>query len=240
LYANYSRGYRNGAFNGQAFNDPSEMIPVESETVDGFEVGFKSELLDRRIRLNGAAFYYDYQDQQFLDIDPATAAQRLINIDSSTIYGLELELTALVTDNFTLRSGLGLLETEVDEGIVKGVDVSGNELVQAPKVNFNLALDYDIPVGDAGFVQLHADTVWVDDQYFDILNTALIEQEAYWVSNARISFYSADDRYSVSLWGKNLEDKRYYSKPFDLSDFGMVISHIGAPRMFGIEGTVRF
>jgi iron complex outermembrane receptor protein len=240
LYASYSHGYRNGAFNGQAFNDPAEMEPVEAETVDAIEVGFKSELFDRRIRLNGAAFYYDYSDQQFLDIDPATAAQRLINIDSSTIYGLELELTALVTDNFTVRSGLGLLDTEVDEGVVKGVDVEGNSLVQAPEVNFNLALDYDIPVGEAGFVQLHADTSYADDHYFDILNTELIEQEAYWVTNARISFYSADDRYSVSLWGKNLADELYATKSFDLSDFGYTMSHIGAPRMFGVEATLRF
>jgi len=239
LYANYSRGYRNGAFNGQAFNDPSEMEPVAPESVDVFEVGFKSELMDRRVRLNGAAFYYDYSDQQFLDIDPATAAQRLVNVDSSTIFGLELELTALLTDNFRVRSGLGWLDTEVDEGTVKGTDISGNSLVQAPELNFNLALDYDIPVGSVGTIQLHADTSWVDDQYFDILNTPLIEQGAYWVSNARVSFYSADDRYSVSLWGKNLADEHYDSKPFDLSDFGYTISHIGAPRMFGVEATLR-
>jgi iron complex outermembrane receptor protein len=192
------------------------------------------------MRLNGAAFYYDYSDQQFLDIDPATAAQRLVNIDSSTIYGLELELTALITDQLTLRSGLGLLDTEVDKGVVKGVDVEGNDLVQAPNVNFNVAVDYDIPVGDAGYVQLHADTVYVDDQYYDILNTSLIEQEAYWVSNARISFNSADDRYSVSLWAKNLADEQYSTKTFDLSDFGYTASHVGAPRMFGVEGTLRF
>ncbi len=240
LYVNYSHGYRNGAFNGQAFNDPAEMEPVEAESVDAVEVGFKSELFDRRLRLNGAAFYYDYSDQQFLDIDPATAAQRLVNIDSSTIYGMELELTVLVTDSLTVRSGLGLLDTEVDEGVVKGVDVEGNDLVQAPDVNFNLAMDYDIPVGSAGTVQLHADTSYAGDQYFDILNTELIEQEAYWVTNARISFYSADDRYSVSLWGRNLADEQYSTKSFDLSDFGYTMSHIGSPRMFGVEATLRF
>ena len=107
-------------------------------------------------------------------------------------------------------------------------------------MNFNLALDYDIPVGQAGFVQLHADTSYADDHYFDILNTELIEQGSYWVTNARISFHSADDRYSVSLWGKNLADEVYATKSFDLSDFGYTISHIGSPRMFGVEATLRF
>jgi iron complex outermembrane receptor protein len=101
-------------------------------------------------------------------------------------------------------------------------------------------MDDDIPVGSAGYVQLHADTVYVDDQYFDVLNISLIEQEAYWVSNARISFNSADDRYSVSLWGRNLADEDYSTKSFDLSDFGYTISHIGSPRMFGVEATLRF
>ena len=242
FYANYSRGYRNGAFNGQAFQDPSEMVPADAETVDAFEVGFKSELFDSMVRLNGAAFYYEYSDQQFLDIDSETAVQRLVNIDSSTIYGLELEATALVTDNFTARAGLGLLDTEIDDGFVKGQDVEGKSLPQAPEVNFNLALDYDIHIGDGGgFVQLHVDTMYVDDQYFDVLNTASIEQESYWVHNARVSYYSADDSWSVSVWGKNLDDEYYFTKPFDLqAGFGYNPTHIGAPRMFGIEGTYRF
>jgi iron complex outermembrane receptor protein len=89
-------------------------------------------------------------------------------------------------------------------------------------------------------VQLHADTSYAGDQYFDILNTELIEQKSYWVTNARISFYSVDDRYSVSLWGKNLADEQYSIKSFDLSDFGMTLSHIGTPRMFGVGATLRF
>lgn len=240
VYASYSRGYRSGAFNGQAFNDPSETVPVEPEILDAFEVGFKSELLDNRLRLNGAAFYYDYNDQQFLDIDAATATQRLVNIDSSTISGFELELTAVLTEQLMLRSGLGWLDTEVEEGVVKGQDVKGNELVQAPELSFNLALDYDLPVGDIGTLIFHADANWVDDQFFDVQNSALIEQEDYWVSNARVSFNSADDFYSVALWVKNIEDKVYATKPFDLSDFGMVASHIGTPRTAGVELTLRF
>lgn len=240
LYTSYSRGYRSGAFNGQAFNDPSETVPVDPEILDAFEVGFKSELLDNRLRLNGAAFYYGYTNQQFLDIDEATATQRLVNIDSSEITGLELELTAALTENLMLRSGLGWLDTEVEEGVVKGENLAGNDLVQAPELSFNLALDYDLPLGDAGIMNFHADTNWVDDQFFDIQNTALIAQEDYWVSNARLSFNSADDFYSVALWVKNIEDKVYTTKPFDLSDFGMVASHIGTPRTAGVELTLRF
>ena len=240
LYGNYSRGYRNGAFNGQAFNDPAEMQPVDPETVDAFEIGFKSELMERRVRLNGASFYYDYSNQQFLDIDPATAAQRLINIDSSTIYGFELELTAGISDRLRLSSGLGYLHTEVDKGIVKGEDVAGNSLVQAPDWNFNAALDYDLPVGSAGYVDFHFDTSWVDDQYFNIQNTPLIAQGSYWVHNARISLNSAADTYAVALWVKNITNEEYFAKPFDLSDFGYVLAHYGKPRTYGVELTINF
>ena len=239
MYASYSRGYRSGAFNGQAFNAPVEVTPVDPEILDAYEVGFKSDLLGRSLRVNGAAFYYEYSDQQFLDIDAATAAQILTNIDSSTIKGLELEVIVAVSDALMIRSGLGYLDTEVDKGVVKGVDVSGNELVQAPELNFNLAIDYDV-LFDAGTVRFHVDTNWVDDQFFDIQNSALIEQEDYWLTNARVSFSDADDRYTVAAWVKNIEDKLYYAKPFDLSDFGMVMSHIGAPRTMGVEATYRF
>ena len=240
LYANASHGYRNGGFNAQAFFDPSELTSVNPETLDAFEVGFKSEWLDGSLQLNGAAFFYTYEDQQFLDIDPNTAAQKLVNIDESEILGLELEMVARPIDSVLVRAGLGLLDTEVKKGTLNGVNLKGNELIMAPELNFNAAIDWDVWSGSPGTAVVRFDTSYVDDHYFEIFNVDRMQEEGYWVHNARLQFDSSDDAWSVSVWAKNLADEEYRTSAIDLQGFGYDYSHIGAPRTYGLEATYRF
>jgi len=241
FYASFSHGYRNGGFNAQAFFDPSELTEVDPELLDAWELGFKSQLFEGSMELNGAAFFYKYEDQQFLNVDPVTLAQTLVNIDESEITGLELEMRYLPTDDLMLRAGLGILDTEVKEGHLSGVDLSGNELPVAPGVNFNLAADWDVLVTDLGALKLMVDTNYIGDHCFEIFNVDRIEQEAYWVHNARLQFDSADDGWTVALWVKNISDEEYRTSNIDLqSSFGYDYSHIGAPRTYGAEFSYRF
>jgi iron complex outermembrane receptor protein len=241
LYASASHGYRNGGFNAQAFTDPSELTTVDAETLDAFEVGFKSQWLDGSLQLNGAAFFYTYENQQFLNIDPATLAQTLVNIDESEISGLELELVARPTQSLLLRAGLGLLDTEVTKGTLSGVDLEGNELIMAPEVNFNVAADWDLVTTELGTTMLRLDSSYVDDHYFEIFNVDRMQEDGYWVHNARLQFDSSDEDWSVALWVKNLADEEYRSSGIDLqASFGYDYSHIGAPRTYGAEFTYRF
>lgn len=240
LYGHYSHGYRAGAYNAQAFFDPSELTRVDPEYLDALEFGFKSTMRDGRVQLNGAAFFYEYENQQFLNVDPVTLAQTLINIDKSEIQGLELELTALPTANLQLRAGLGLLDTEVEEGVLSGVDLAGNELPLAPGFNFNLAADWDFYESDSGLFSLHVDANYVDDFYFEIFNIERLRQEGYWLANARLNFTTVDDRWQVGLWARNLAEKKYRTSAINLDTFGFDYSHIGAPRTYGADVTFRF
>ena len=240
VYVSYNRGYRSGAFNGQSFNDPSEAAPVDPEILDAFELGFKADFLSRQLRINGAAFYYDYEGQQFINVDPNTAAQTLQNIDSSTIKGLEFDITAALTDDLMLRAGFGYLDTEVDGGVISGVDVSGNQLTQSPEYNANIGLDYNQTLGDSGSINWHVDGTWSDKYYFDIHNTEAIAQDAYAVVNARVTWTSPDEGYEIAIWGKTLTDEEYLTKAFDLSGFGGVMAHYGQPVSYGAELTVNF
>jgi len=240
LYASYSRGYRSGAFNSQAFFDPSELTQVEPEELDSIEIGIKTELLEGRLRLNAAAFHYKYNNQQFLNVDAVTAAQTLINIDESEITGLEAEITAIPVDNLLIRAGIGILDSEVKRGSLGGVDLVGNELLLAPGENFNLSANWTVLNFDVGSVSLMADTAYVGDHYFEIFNIPRIEQEAYWVWNSRVQFDSANENWSAAIWGKNLADERYRTSTIDLAAFGFDYSHIGAPRTYGAEFTYRF
>ncbi len=108
------------------------------------------------------------------------------------------------------------------------------------ELNFNVSVDYDIALGDAGVLPLHMDSNFVDEQHFNIFNTEAIKGDDYWVSNARISFESADSSYTLAAWVKNIEDKTYVTQSIDLSPLGFDYFQLGAPRMAGVEATFRF
>lgn len=241
IYVSFNRGYRGGAFNAQAFFDPSELTTTKPETLDAAEIGFKTQLLDRRLRINAAAFYYKYRNQQFLDIDPVTAAQLLVNIDRSRIFGAELEIVARPVRALTLTAGLGFLNSKVLEGTLRGIDISGNELPQAPSVSANLAMDWDVVSSSWGTVSLHADTRLVSDQYFEILNVHRLKEDGYGVVNARLGLTSAHKQWDAGLWVKNLTKAFYNTTAIDLRDsFGFDYHHVGDPRTYGVTITRTF
>jgi iron complex outermembrane receptor protein len=167
------------SFNAQAFFDPSELSVAKPEGVDAFELGAKTQFADRRITLNMAGFYYKYKNQQFINVDPGTAAQTLLNIPSSRIMGGEAELTARASDTLTIRAGLGILDTKIEKGIVSGIMCQGNSLSNAPSVTFSGGFDATVMDGDSGKLSLHGDLSYSASQYFEVLNVSRLKQKSY-------------------------------------------------------------
>jgi iron complex outermembrane receptor protein len=241
LYAHVSKGYRAPSFNAQAFFDPSELSVAEAEKVTAYELGAKTQFADRKVTLNMAAFYYDYRNQQFINVDPATAAQTLLNIPKSRIYGAEADLSVRASDRMSLRAGLGLLSTRIKTGTVSGTDVSGNRLSNAPKLSFNAGIDLTLFEGGAGKFSLHPEISYQTNQYFEVLNVPRLRQQGYALLSGHIDWESEDGRWNASIWGKNLADKQYFTSRVDLlAGFGFDYNHVGAPRTYGISVGMEF
>ncbi|MFN4135550.1 MAG: TonB-dependent receptor [Novosphingobium sp.] len=241
VYASVSRGYRAPSFNAQAFFDPSELSIARPEEVTSFEAGVKTQFLDRRVTLNLSAFYYDYKNQQFINIDPNTAAQTLLNIPKSRIFGGEAELRIRASDRLTINSGLGVLSTKVQRGIVSGVNVAGNRLLNAPSFTFNTTIDLTVIDGDMGKLSLHPDIAYQSSQFFEVLNVPRLRQPGYAIVGGHIDWESADGRFNASIWGKNLTDKFYFTSRVDLlAGFGFDYNHIGNPRTYGVSVGMKF
>jgi iron complex outermembrane receptor protein len=117
VYVSYTRGLKPGGTNLTFAVSDEALVKsdFEDEIIDAYEIGFKSEFMDRRIRTNVAAFYYDYTNLQFQGTDFNEFGSGVANIPSSEIYGLEVEFTALIGDKFTLDAKLGFSESEVSE-----------------------------------------------------------------------------------------------------------------------------
>jgi iron complex outermembrane recepter protein len=239
-YLSFTTGYRNSAFNGQAFFDASEITIADPEEVDAWEVGFKADLLEDTLRINGATFYYRYENQQFLDVTPQIL-QILVNADEAQVFGAEVEISAIVTSNLELNMGLGYLDTEYTELNLRGQDLSGNELINAPDLNFNARLNWNFAQWEMGNFYLMVDTVFTDDQYFDAFNTETAKQDDYWLTNARLSFTNSQENLDLGLWVKNITDEEYLTSLLDLqSFFNFDYSHRGRSRTFGLDLKYRF
>ncbi|OYW84297.1 MAG: hypothetical protein B7Z20_11110, partial [Sphingobium sp. 32-64-5] len=108
-YASYTRGFKSGSLNAGIISNA--QVPVSPEVIDAYEIGLKSELFDRRLRLNIAAFYYDYKDIQ---VSLVTAASTSVteNAAAARLYGLDIDFVAAPTSRLTLRGGLNLLDSK--------------------------------------------------------------------------------------------------------------------------------
>jgi len=254
-YLSFSQGYRGSAFNGQAFNGPAELTFARPEKLDALEVGAKSTLLEKRLELNGALFYYRYRDQQFLDTYcafPTTgggcAGTGFVtsNAPKSRIYGGELELRAKPTPDLDLRASLGLLSTKYEELFLHFADRSGNQLIMAPDVSAGLALDWRMARLAVGDLHLAFDGNYYGKQYYDALNTERIAQPSYAIVNGRVALLGGhDNHWSFAVWGKNLADKQYLTYGLaqrNAEDGGLGFDYtlVGEPRTYGLEVTVRY
>jgi iron complex outermembrane receptor protein len=156
VYASYSQGYRAGGFNGRGQTAESARTPFDPETVDSFELGFKTELWDNRITFNVAAFLtkYDNKQEEVVRPAPPPAGQEtlVLNAATATIKGLEAEFRARFTEGLNVFGSLGLLDAQYDEfeTLVNGVptDISNRDLRRTPDLSFSIGGDYSMPLGD--------------------------------------------------------------------------------------------
>ncbi len=241
LYVSLSQGYRSSAFNGQAFFDSSELTVVKPETLAAAEAGFKFDLLDQRLRLNGAVFWYGYKDQQFLNVDATTGVQQLVNVPKSSISGGELESVYRVTDRLRFNGSLAVLHSRIDKGVLSGINLAGNALPLAPEFSLGLGMNWDVASFSYGVLELQVDGNYVDSQYFDVFNDNLTQQDGYALGNARLALKPGEPGLEVALWVKNFTDEKYRTSMINLLDnFGYVYGLMGPPRTYGIEATWRF
>lgn len=213
-YGSVSKGYNSGGFAGGASSDIRQLQPFDSEQLIAYEIGLKSELLDRTLRFNLGAFYYDYQDLQVFVFDTSglIPLQRKLNAGNAEIYGLESDITVRLMDGLDVFLAASLLHTEYTEftGLATA-DYTGNRLVSAPQFAASGGITYTIPLEPAGSIRARLDGSYQSKIYLTPDNAPSSRVGAYGVLNLRVAWVSDDDRYEVALWGKNITQREYVS-----------------------------
>lgn len=247
LYASYSRGFRSGKHDIEFFHGPQTGFARQDqdvETLDAYEIGLKSDWLDRRLVFNAAAFFYSWNDQQFFDVDPMTGPV-FVNVPKSELQGVEVELRWTPTADFAAQLSGGLLQSEViDEGDdVFGLIEEGHELPFAPESSANLLLSYDFHVGGSRLT-LQGDLQYQGESKGFLRDVAYVDAiESSTTVNARATwFLGVDERLELSLYGQNLteEERCYYERDlFAFSGSAYCLPNAGVA-LYGVEARYSF
>lgn len=260
-YFTYSRGFKGGGFNGVPGPVTGELEAFGPETLDNFEVGFKTIGWDQRLTFNVALFLGEYDDIQVttirdlgLDDNGAPQIARLtLNAASATTKGLEIETLVRPWEGVQVNGSVGLVDATYDnfEGLSdltgRPLDRSGESFNSVPKLQTFLAVQYSLPV-DAGQTPwmhgwLTPRLEWAYQSSVHYLGPEVAEatQHGFNMINARLSYDFLDDRAQVALWGRNLLDVRTFDQAIPIaSTFGTVSRYYQPPLTFGGELSYRF
>ena len=240
----YSKGYRSGGFNGRVDSIDSAVIPYDPEFLDNYELGFKSEWPDQRLRLNGTIFYMDYSDKQEelgLPSDGPTGQRiSVFNAASATMQGVELELQALLSDRLTVSANIGYLDAGYDEFSFLGpsgiVDLSDSEFRRAPDFTGSLDATYQWQVG-GGDAWVRGAYHYIGGHFVEQTNRAELENGASHILDLSVNY--AIRGVQVSLFGRNLTDEDGYAHGLNVSGLWAYASP-RAPRTWGLEVVYNF
>jgi iron complex outermembrane receptor protein len=263
VFSRVANGFRAQTIQGRDVAFEGSPSVAESETINSFEVGTKTDLLNDTLRLNVAAFYYQIDDIQFSAIGGGANNTALINADKGTGYGFEIDAQYLVTDNLTLTAGYSYNHTEIqDESLTVlpcganagfnftgnctvldpstdgfAVLIDGNPFPQAPETIFNFTARYAIPMGDDGEISIYTDWAFQGETNLFLYDSIEFKTNNNFEGGLRIAYENYADDYSIALFGRNITDEENLKGAIDFNNLTGIVNQ---PRIFGIEAKVRF
>jgi len=218
-YASYSEGFKGGGWNS-SFNVPQSQEALDSfhqfdqEEAQTLEIGFKADLLDDMLRINGAIFSTDYTDLQFIfRVGPAPY---LLNAGEAKIEGAELEVTWVPSSSWIIEAGLGYLDDSINsvsaDFTLLGASTpitTDNTLPFTPELQGNLGIGYTFNAGSLT-VTPRVDVTYKDKTFFDTANSVEVAQnDAITTVDASVAIETADEVWRLVLGVNNATDEEY-------------------------------
>ncbi len=258
VYASYNRGFKSGTFSMSAIlNDP-----VDSQTIDAYEIGLKSELLDSRLRVNVAAFMYDISDYQIRAVAPGAGANAvLLNAAEVEVTGLELEFEAAPMEGLNIFGYATFLDSEYADfpgalftypnpssctpganppGSSTGAPTGGSSscIGDAAGNDTPLAPEFAASLGGtytmatSGGGEVRMTALYSYNDGFSFESDNRLVQPSFGLLNASVA-YQPNAHWSVELWGRNLNDELHYVQKIGSSTGDFEVP--AAPRTYGVN-----
>jgi iron complex outermembrane receptor protein len=248
LYGYWARGFKSGGFTGR-IGIPQDIGPYDPEKVDTFELGFKADFLNRRLRTNVAAFYTNYRDMQLAQIyflgsgTDLVQGNTILNAASSRIKGVEAEVTAAPVDGLTLNASVAYLSAKYHDfnftepnGTI--TSLKGQRLQNAPKWTASAGFNYEFPIGSMKG-RIGAAYNYTSEKLLTSIKDvprARVQPQHLVNANADLMI---NDNITIGVYGTNLFDERYINSVFD-SPGTLGLVNYAPPRQYGISAKVTF
>lgn len=254
-YASLAKGFKSGGVNPRP-QSLDEFTAYDPEEVLTYEVGIKSDWLNRRLRINAATYLSDYSNLQFLyriaagesSACPATqtaGCHVAANATKAKIWGAEAEITAKPVDGLDLFAGLNWTRnefTEVDPLLIASGQISTQtKLPKTPEWTINVGAQYSVTLDSDWQFTVRGDYAWRGAAFNDFENTAVVAQPGYGLLSGRIAIVVPGGDWDFSLSGENLTDEYYYTGGVsNLDSLGVAVVGVAPPRTWTLSVRHRF
>ena len=241
VYASFSKGYNSGGFAGGASTDLVQLQPFGSEKLYAYEVGLKTEFLNRLVQFNAAAFYYDYRDLQVFvfDLTGPIPVQRKVNAGNARVYGFEADTTIRPSRNFDLFASITLLDGKYEEfDAFGGAAFSGNRMVNAPEFSAAGGVNFRFPLGAGGDLKARIDGSYTSSIFLFPDNDPVSRVDDHGQVNARLAWQNASESLELAMWGKNIFGEKY------ITSYAPVITsdqlNYNDPSTYGVQLILKY
>ena len=251
VYGRVARGQKAGQFTDapDAIANGGFFTPADEETVLSFEAGIKSDFMDRKLVTNLAIFMNEYDDQQQQVTLPGPVST-VVNVASSKTQGIEFDMQYAPGNGWQADFALGLMDTEVEEDSLSertGGTMSirpGRELTNSPDVTASFKLRKEVELDNGSLLSAVVGLDYTGERNFDLLETAAdpvyVTDPSYTLVNLAANYrFGPDNKYNVSLYGKNLTNETFYTLMQEF-DIGNSILFMGNPRTYGLSLGIDF
>jgi outer membrane receptor protein involved in Fe transport len=257
VYAKVANSFRGPTIQGRDVAFFAAPSVAQSENITSYEVGFKTELADRTVRLNGAVFYYTVEDPQFTAVGGAANLVQLINANKGEAYGFELDSAFQITPNFLVTLGVAYNNTEIqDNGLAVGICaqctvtdptvviggntralIDGNPFPNAPEWSGDFTARYGIPVGDSGEFFIFTDWTYLGETNFLLYSSEEFNAGSRIEGGLRIGYAGGNGEWELAAFARNITDEDNVQ---GVIDFNNNTAFVNDPRVIGVSFNVTY
>lgn len=238
IYGSWSQGYKTGGWTTRYSTPQTFVSSFKPEEAETFELGLKSTLLDRRLQVNAAVFMTNYNAIQ-LNYQVG-GSPTIANVGDGKIKGAELEVVAQPVPALTLNFALGYTDayyTALDAAVavtsgpsaLQAGALVGSVLPKTPKWKVNFSPRYEITMGNGGQVILLADYTYISSQTNNVERTFALNRPGVSMVNASVAYRDPEQRYTLTVGGTNLTNKRFVTSGSAIPAFGAIIGTYNRP-----------
>jgi iron complex outermembrane receptor protein len=239
LYATIQTGYLPGGYSPHA-NTATFNNEIQPEKLLSYTAGIKNRFWDGKLEFNDEAYYYDYKDYVVSTINLITGAISTYSANKARIYGDQLNVRVMPTPQDEIDLGVGIMSAEYTDFLIGTTSYDGYQLTDAPSVTANLGLQHDFAFSNGAKLTARAQTHYENGHWgqFDHIDGS--HQDAYHKTDATLTYFAADGRWNIALWGKNLENRATIGATAASISPGPAAAFIDPPRTFGVRASVNW